>query len=121
MPAQDYQTAAPPNSAQYLDRSAISDTVTPDGIVNDVAIDAKKKAKLDAGQILTRSFLCTPFLAYAVALVALLISQGVPSAIAGLLFPAGYIMLSVLGLEMNGDGQLLRHADRLAPGAHRLA
>ena len=81
-------------------RSAISDTVTPDVIVSDVGVDAKKKAALGVPQILTRSFLCTPFLAYAVALVALLVSQGVPSAVAGLLFPAGYVMLSVLGLEM---------------------
>lgn len=81
-------------------RSAVSDTVTPDHIVHDVGIDAKKKVKLDINQLLTRSFLCTPFLAYAVALVALLVSQGIPSAVAGLLFPAGYVMLSVLGLEM---------------------
>ena len=81
-------------------RSAVSDTVAPDLIVHDVGIDAEKKSKLDVRQLLIRSFLCTPFLAYAVALVALLISQGVPSAVAGLLFPAGYIMLSVLGLEM---------------------
>ncbi len=89
--------ALPPTGA---DRSAISDTVTPDIIVQDVGTDAKKKAKMGVPQLLTRSFLCTPFLAYAVALVALLVSQGVPSSVAGLLFPAGYVMLSVLGLEM---------------------
>ena len=83
-----------------LVRSAVSDTVSPDLIVHDVGVDARKKAKLDVRQLLIRSFLCTPFLAYAVALVALLVSQGIPSAVAGLLFPAGYIMLSVLGLEM---------------------
>ncbi len=97
----EHQPPAPhPTAAQASGRSAISDTVTPDAIVRDVGADARKKAKLDANQILIRSFLCTPFLAYAVALVALLISQGIPSAVAGLLFPAGYIMLSVLGLEM---------------------
>lgn len=79
---------------------AVSDTVTPDVMVNDVSKDAKKKSTFNLTQLLIRSFLCTPFLAYAVALVALLISQGVPTAAAGLLFPVGYIMLSVLGLEM---------------------
>lgn len=78
----------------------ISDTVHPDVMVNDIGRDAKKKAAFNVAQLITRSFLCTPFLAYAVALVALLVSQGVPSSIAGLLFPVGYIMLSVLGLEM---------------------
>lgn len=79
---------------------AITDTVSPDVMVNDIGLDAKKKATFDVVQLITRSFLCTPFLAYAVALVALLVSQGVPTSIAGLLFPVGYIMLSVLGLEM---------------------
>lgn len=81
-------------------RSAISDIVMPNSMVHDVSGDAGKKAAFHIKEILVRSFLCTPFLAYSVALVALLISQGVPSAAAGLLFPVGYIMLSILGLEM---------------------
>lgn len=79
---------------------AISDAIAPDRMVREIGKDAKKKTGFELGSLLVRSFLCTPFLAYAVALVALLISQGVPSGIAGLLFPVGYIMLSVLGLEM---------------------
>jgi formate transporter len=78
----------------------ISDLVTPDSMVYAIGKDAAKKAAFNVQQILVRSFLCTPFLAYAVALVALLISQGIPSAVAGLLFPVGYVMLSILGLEM---------------------
>lgn len=81
-------------------QTAISDLVLPDSMVQAIGKDAEKKAAFNLRQILVRSFLCTPFLAYAVALVALLISQGVPSSVAGLLFPVGYIMLSILGLEM---------------------
>lgn len=88
------------SSAATHPRSEISDTVTPDYMVSAIGSDAGKKAAFNVQQILIRSFLCTPFLAYAVALVALLISQGIPSAVAGLLFPVGYIMLSILGLEM---------------------
>lgn len=86
--------------AQQSAPTQVTDTVTPGLMVDAIAKDAEKKSRFKVTEILIRSFLCTPFLAYAVALVALLISQGVPSAIAGLLFPAGYIMLSVLGLEM---------------------
>lgn len=80
--------------------SAISDALTPAQMGTELVQDALKKNKLSAGQLLTRGFLCTPFLAYATALCALLVSQGWPSAAAGLLFPVGYVMLSILGLEM---------------------
>ncbi len=76
------------------------DLVAPRAIVRALAEDAAGKAGFTWRQTLVRSFLCTPFLAYAVALVAMLISQGVPSGAAGLLFPVGYVMLAILGLEM---------------------
>lgn len=86
--------------AVISEHSFISDIASPDSMVLAIGGDAEKKAAFNIRQLLVRSFLCTPFLAYAVALVALMISQGIPSAVAGLLFPVGYIMLSILGLEM---------------------
>ena len=80
--------------------TAVIDSVSPIQMGCDLVEDATKKKKFKVGQILIRGFLCTPFLAYATALCALLVSQGWPTAAAGLLFPAGYVMLSILGLEM---------------------
>ena len=43
---------------------------------------------------------CTPFLAYGASTVFIMVAAGVPLAVAGLVFPAGYVTLSFLGLEM---------------------
>lgn len=78
----------------------VVDAVSPAQIGRELVEDAVKKDKFPASVILTRGFLCTPFLAYAAALSALLVTQGWPTAAAGLIFPVGYIMLATLGLEM---------------------
>lgn len=82
------------------DPTAIIDSVLPVQMGHDLVEDAVKKSKFNVAQILTRGFLCTPFLAYGAALCALLVAQGWPTAAAGLLFPVGYVMLAILGLEM---------------------
>lgn len=89
-------SATPPKAND----SATIDSVPPLQMGRDLVEDAVKKSKFNVSQILVRGFLCTPFLAYATALSALLVSQGWPTAAAGLLFPVGYIMLAILGLEM---------------------
>lgn len=83
-----------------VESAAVPDQVLPLQMGHDLVEDAVKKSKFSVTQILTRGFLCTPFLAYATALSALLVSQGWPTAAAGLVFPVGYIMLAMLGLEM---------------------
>lgn len=80
--------------------SALFDLISPSEMVHEVVEDAVKKDGFSAPQLFVRSFLCTPFLAYGAALSALLVTQGWPSAAAGLLFPVGYVMLSIMGLEM---------------------
>lgn len=77
-----------------------NDAVSPAQMGRELVEDAVKKDKFPSLLILTRGFLCTPFLAYAAALSALLVTQGWPTAAAGLIFPVGYIMLATLGLEM---------------------
>jgi formate transporter len=76
------------------------DAVPPAQMGRDLVEDAAKKDGYRAIPLLTKGFLCTPFLAYATALCALLATQGWPTAAAGLVFPVGYIMLATLGLEM---------------------
>ena len=78
----------------------VLDAVSPAQMGRELVEDAAKKDKFSPSLILTRGFLCTPFLAYAAALSALLVTQGWPTAAAGLVFPVGYIMLATLGLEM---------------------
>lgn len=50
--------------------------------------------------MLIRGFLCTPFLAYGACVTFAMVAAGVPLSVAGLVFPAGYITLSFLGLGM---------------------
>ena len=78
----------------------IIDAVSPAQIGREIVEDAVKKDKFPIFRLLVRGFLCTPFLAYATALSALLVTQGWSTAAAGLIFPGGYIMLASLGLEM---------------------
>jgi len=65
-----------------------------------LAADAAQKAKFGTIHLIIRGFLCTPFLAYGAATVFVMVAAGVPLAVAGLVFPAGYVTLSFLGLEM---------------------
>jgi formate/nitrite transporter len=78
----------------------ILETVPPAEMGAAIAEDAAKKAKFGTIHLIIRGFLCTPFLAYGASVVFAMMAAGVPLAIAGLVFPAGYVMLSFLGLEM---------------------
>ncbi|MFC4346811.1 formate/nitrite transporter family protein [Kordiimonas lipolytica] len=78
----------------------LGDCVLPAQMGQDAAADAFKKTGFGTAPLFLRSFLCTPFLGFAVALTAHLTDQGMPSGSAGLFFPVGYIMLWVLGFEM---------------------
>jgi len=79
---------------------AMGDCVLPVQMGRDAAADAYKKSDFGTGPLFLRSFLCTPFLGFAVALTAHLTSQGMSNSTAGLFFPVGYIMLWALGCEM---------------------
>jgi len=62
----------PPNSLA----TPSSDLLTPPEMTEELLADAKKKSQLRVGKLAVLSFLCTPFLAYATALCALLVTQG---------------------------------------------
>ena len=86
--------------ADYANASIVVETVPPAEMGAALADDAAKKAKFGAIHLLIRGFLCTPFLAYGACVVFAMIATGIPLAAAGFVFPAGYVTLSFLGLEM---------------------
>ena len=79
---------------------AALETVSPAEMGAALAADAAQKAKFGTIHLIIRGFLCTPFLAYGASVVFAMVAAGVPLGAAGLIFPAGYVTLSFLGLEM---------------------
>ena len=76
------------------------DYVNPVELVHEALRVAKKKAALSMCDLLLRGFLAGAFLAYATSLVMIVLSQGLPPIVGALLFPAGFVMLVLLGLEL---------------------
>ncbi len=76
------------------------DYVTPNDLVAEVLKVAKKKAGLSIGDMLVRGILAGVFLSYATSLAMVILSQGLPPIVAAALFPAGFVMLVLLGLEL---------------------
>jgi formate/nitrite transporter len=96
-PAPKPATSSPPSP---VSTSYVIETVPPAEMGAALAADAAQKAQFGTIHLIIRGFLCTPFLAYGAATVFIMVAQGVPLAVAGLVFPAGYVTLSFLGLEM---------------------
>ena len=90
--------AAPAPAVPQLVANA--DQVLPPQMLKDIVTDAVTKDKFTATRIMLSGFLCTPFLAYAVALSVSLVIAGWSLAAAGLIFPVGFVMMVFLGLEM---------------------
>src|SRR5881296_500144 len=76
------------------------DYVNPMELVQEALRVAKKKAALSAQDLLLRGFLAGAFLAYATSLVIVVLSQGLPAIVGAILFPVGFVMLVLLGLEL---------------------
>src|SRR6266699_4757268 len=76
------------------------DYVNPMELVQEALRVAKKKAALSAQDLLLRGFLACAFLAYATSLVMIVLSQGLPPIVGAILFPVGFVMLVLLGLEL---------------------
>jgi formate/nitrite transporter len=76
------------------------DYVNPVELVQEALRVAKKKAALSTKDLLLRGFLAGAFLAYATSLVMIVLSQGLPPIVGALLFPVGFVMLVLLGLEL---------------------
>src|SRR6266436_1149042 len=76
------------------------DYVNPMELVQEALRVAKKKAALPAQDLLLRGFLAGAFLAYATSLVMIVLSQGLPPIVGAILFPVGFVMLVLLGMEL---------------------
>ena len=76
------------------------DYVNPSEAVASAVTVAQKKADLSVGELLLRSVLAGALLAYATSLAQIVVSQGVPPIVGAILFPTGFVILVLLGLEL---------------------
>jgi formate transporter len=76
------------------------DYVTPTEVITEALRAAKRKAALGVHDLLLRSALAGAFLGFATSLVFIVQSQGVPPIVGAILFPAGFVSLVLLGLEL---------------------
>lgn len=76
------------------------DYVLPAEIVSDALRAAEKKNHLSVRDLLIRGILAGVFLGYATSLAILAVSQGLPAIVGAIVFPVGFVMLVLLGLEL---------------------
>jgi formate/nitrite transporter len=76
------------------------DYVQPTDLLNDATKAASRKVSLSVRDLLIRSFLAGGLLAYATSLVFIVLSQNVAPIIGAILFPVGFVILVLLGLEL---------------------
>jgi formate transporter len=78
----------------------MSDYVIPKELVQEAIQLAKKKSELPVRDMLIRGILAGAFLGYATALVFMVLSQGLPPIVGAIVFPVGFVILVLLGLEL---------------------
>src|SRR6266516_4843860 len=76
------------------------DYVNPSELVAEMLKVAKRKTRLAIPDMLVRGILAGAFLGYATSLVFFVLSQGLPPIVGAILFPVGFVMLVLLGLEL---------------------
>jgi formate/nitrite transporter len=76
------------------------DYVAPKEIVLEAVRLAKVKSALSIRDMLIRGMLAGAFLGYATSLAMIVTSQGLPPIVGAILFPAGFVMLVLLGTEL---------------------
>jgi len=76
------------------------DYVNPKELVHDALMVAEKKASLSVGDMLLRGALWGVFLGFATSLALVVTAQGLPPIVGAILFPVGFVMLVLLGLEL---------------------
>ena len=78
----------------------MTDYVGPKELLQEAVQLAKKKSELSVPDMLIRGLLSGAFLGYATSLAILVTSQGLPPIVGAILFPVGFVMLALLGLEL---------------------
>ncbi len=76
------------------------DNVTPVDLVEATVAAAAKKAHLSITDMVLRGALSGAILGIATSLVFVVLSQGLPAIVGALLFPVGFVILVLLGLEL---------------------
>ncbi len=76
------------------------DYVQPMELLNDAVKAASRKVSLSVRDLLIRGFLAGGLLAYATSLVFTVLSQNVAPIVGAILFPVGFVILVLLGLEL---------------------
>jgi formate/nitrite transporter len=78
----------------------MTDHVSPTDLLQEAVQLAKKKSDLSVADMLIRGALSGAFLGYATSLAFLVTSQGLPPIVGAILFPVGFVILALLGLEL---------------------
>src|SRR2546429_5748611 len=76
------------------------DYVSPKDVMQEAVQLAKRKSELPARDLLIRGILAGAFLGYATSLVFVVVSQGLPPIVGAILFPVGFVILVLLGMEL---------------------
>jgi formate transporter len=76
------------------------DYVQPSDLLNEAVKAASRKVSLSVRDLLIRSFLAGGLLAYATSLVFIVLSQNIVPIVGAILFPVGFVILVLLGLEL---------------------
>src|SRR5579863_8208443 len=78
----------------------MTDYVNPKDLVREAVDLAARKADLSINDMLIRGALAGAFLGFATSLVFTVYSQGLPPIVGAILFPVGFVILVLLGLEL---------------------
>jgi formate/nitrite transporter len=78
----------------------MTDYVGPKELLQEAVQLAKRKSELTVRDMLIRGILAGAFLGYATSLVFVVLSQGLAPIVGAILFPAGFVILVLLGLEL---------------------
>jgi len=78
----------------------MTDYVNPKELLQEAVQLAKRKSDLPVRDMLIRGILAGAFLGYATSLAIVVTSQGLPPIVGAILFPVGFVMLALLGLEL---------------------
>jgi formate/nitrite transporter len=89
-----------PGTRQAVADTPVVDVIEPAVIVQTMISTGAAKADLGAGDIFVRGMLGGALLAFGTSISFLAIAQGVPSVLAGLLFPTGFIIINLLKLDL---------------------
>ena len=76
------------------------DYIKPSELIADSLQAAEKKACLPVRDLLIRGFLAGSFLGYATSLTIIIRAQGLPPFVGAAVFPVGFVLLVLLGLEL---------------------